>query len=58
MTIDYYESDSPPPGVAEGESLTVEQAIANLHSQDYSLRYMLLGGLVDLESRNRQLLQL
>ena len=39
MTMDYYESDSPPPGVAEGESLTVEQAIANLHSQDYSLRY-------------------
>lgn len=39
MTVDYYESDSPPPGVAEGESLTVEQAIANLHSQDYSLRY-------------------
>lgn len=39
MTIDYYESDSPPPGIAEGESLTVEQAIANLHSQDYSLRY-------------------
>ena len=37
--MDYYESDSPPPGVAEGESLTVEQAIANLHSQDYSLRY-------------------
>ena len=39
MTVDYYESDSPPAGVAEGESLTVEQAIANLHSQDYSLRY-------------------
>jgi len=39
MTMDYYESDSPPPGVSEGESLTVEQAIANLHSQDYSLRY-------------------
>ena len=39
MTMDYYESDSPPAGVAEGESLTVEQAIANLHSQDYSLRY-------------------
>lgn len=39
MTMDYYESDSPPTGVAEGESLTVEQAIANLHSQDYSLRY-------------------
>jgi len=37
--MDYYESDSPPAGVAEGESLTVEQAIANLHSQDYSLRY-------------------
>ena len=37
--MDYYESDSPPPGVAECESLTVEQAIANLHSQDYSLRY-------------------
>ncbi len=37
--MDYYESDSPPPGVSEGESLTVEQAIANLHSQDYSLRY-------------------
>jgi phycocyanobilin lyase alpha subunit len=39
MTMDYYESDSPPAGIAEGESLTVEQAIANLHSQDYSLRY-------------------
>jgi len=39
MTRDYYESDSPPAGIAEGESLTVEQAIANLHSQDYSLRY-------------------
>ncbi len=39
MTMDYYESDSPPPGVSEGESLTVEQAIASLHSQDYSLRY-------------------
>ena len=39
MTVDYYESDSPPAGIAEGESLTVEQAIANLHSQDYSLRY-------------------
>src|SRR6476469_677326 len=39
MTMNYYESDSPPAGVAEGESLTVEQAIANLHSQDYSLRY-------------------
>src|SRR6476661_867458 len=37
--MDYYESDSPPAGVAEGESLTVEQAIANLHCQDYSLRY-------------------
>jgi len=37
--MDYYESDSPPAGVAEGESLTLEQAIANLHSQDYSLRY-------------------
>ena len=37
--MNYYESDSPPAGVAEGESLTVEQAIANLHSQDYSLRY-------------------
>ncbi len=34
-----YESDSPSAGVAEGESLTIEQAIANLHSQDYSLRY-------------------
>lgn len=37
--MDYYDSDSPPAGVAEGESLTVEQAIANLYSQDYSLRY-------------------
>ena len=37
--MDYYESDSPPPGVSEGGSLTIEQAIANLHSQDYSLRY-------------------
>lgn len=37
--MNYYESDSPPAGVAEGESLTLEQAIANLHSQDYSLRY-------------------
>ena len=37
--MDYYESDSPPAGVAEGESLTLEVAIANLHSQDYSLRY-------------------
>ena len=37
--MDYYESDSPPAGLAEGESLTIEQAIANLHSQDYSLRY-------------------
>ncbi|PSB14579.1 phycocyanobilin lyase [filamentous cyanobacterium Phorm 46] len=37
--MDFYESDSPPAGVADGESLTVEQAIANLHSQDYSLRY-------------------
>jgi phycocyanobilin lyase subunit alpha len=39
MTMDYYESDSPPANVASGESLTLEQAIANLHSQDYSLRY-------------------
>ncbi|MCC3491858.1 MAG: HEAT repeat domain-containing protein [Microcoleus sp. PH2017_16_JOR_D_A] len=39
MTMNYDESDSPPAGVAEGESLTIEQAIANLHSQDYSLRY-------------------
>ncbi|MEG4577827.1 HEAT repeat domain-containing protein [Microcoleus sp. N3A4] len=39
MTVDYYESDSPPAGVTGGESLTIEQAIANLHSQDYSLRY-------------------
>ncbi|MCC3408587.1 MAG: HEAT repeat domain-containing protein [Microcoleus sp. PH2017_10_PVI_O_A] len=37
--MNYDESDSPPAGVAEGESLTIEQAIANLHSQDYSLRY-------------------
>ncbi|MGB3265748.1 MAG: HEAT repeat domain-containing protein [Microcoleus sp.] len=37
--MDFYKSDSPPAGVADGESLTVEQAIANLHSQDYSLRY-------------------
>ncbi|MBE9184036.1 HEAT repeat domain-containing protein [Microcoleus sp. LEGE 07076] len=36
--MDFDKSDSPA-GVAEGESLTVEQAIANLHSQDYSLRY-------------------
>ena len=36
--MNYDESDSPA-GVADGESLTVEQAIANLHSQDYSLRY-------------------
>ncbi len=36
--MNYDESDSLP-GVADGESLTVEQAIANLHSQDYSLRY-------------------
>lgn len=36
--MNYDESDSPP-GVADGESLTIEQAIANLHSQDYSLRY-------------------
>ncbi len=35
----YYESDSPPADVASGESLTLEQAIANLRSQDYSLRY-------------------
>ena len=58
MTMDYYESDSPPPGVAEGESLTVEQAIANLHSKITVSGIMLLGGLVDLESRNRQLLPL
>lgn len=37
--MDYYESDSPPADVASGESLTLEQAIANLRSQDYSLRY-------------------
>ena len=37
--MNYYESDSPPAGAASGESLTLEQAIANLHSQDYSLRY-------------------
>ena len=37
--MNYDESDSPPAGVVEGESLTLEQAIANLHSQDYSLRY-------------------
>jgi phycocyanobilin lyase alpha subunit len=36
--MDYYESDAAPAG-ADGESLTVEQAIANLHSPDYSLRY-------------------
>ncbi|MEG3975874.1 MULTISPECIES: HEAT repeat domain-containing protein [unclassified Microcoleus] len=36
--MNYDESDSPA-GVADGESLTVEQAIANLHSPDYSLRY-------------------
>ena len=37
--MDFYESDSPPANSASGESLTLEQAIANLHSQDYSLRY-------------------
>ncbi len=37
--MNFYESDSPPANVASGESLTLEQAIANLHSQDYSLRY-------------------
>lgn len=37
--MDHYESDSPPADLASGESLTLEQAIANLHSQDYSLRY-------------------
>ena len=37
--MNYDESDSPPIANADGESLTLEQAIANLHSQDYSLRY-------------------
>jgi len=37
--MNYDESDSPPTDLASGESLTLEQAIANLHSQDYSLRY-------------------
>lgn len=37
--MDFHESDSPPANLASGESLTLEQAIANLQSQDYSLRY-------------------
>lgn len=37
--MNYDESDSPPIANTDGESLTLEQAIANLHSQDYSLRY-------------------
>lgn len=37
--MNYDESDSPPIANVDGESLTLEQAIANLHSQDYSLRY-------------------